>query len=374
VRKSDVRLLVLSFGANVLDANLGGERERLAEYAAEVALIVQVSRSHRPHAAARVVVSEKYLVYAISGPRVFYPVRALGLGWQLIRGHRLNLIDTQEPVVTGTLGVLLKVITGIRLVIGCHSPLPRRTSLAGSLLDRVTKFVTLATLLRSDGVQAVSEAVREELVMLGVPRRKIAVISVPALTADHSLHKRRDEIRWDVLFVGRLSRRKAPTLLLEAVIRVQQRGIPARLAFVGDGPELERCRRMVVRAAEGTVTFLGVLDATGVGRAFARSRVLALPSSSEGFGRVLVEAASWGLPVVASNVDGVPEIVVDGVTGFLVPPNDSDALSDALARLLSDAELCASMGEAARLRAQTEFDRTRLISRLVGFWETVVAT
>jgi glycosyltransferase involved in cell wall biosynthesis len=96
-----------------------------------------------------------------------------------------------------------------------------------------------------------------------------------------------------------------------------------------------------------------------VGVFLERARVLCLPSRSESFGVALLEAGAYGLPVVASRVGGIPEIVTDGETGLLVPPEDPAALSDALERVLSDPERARRLGDNLRRRVVADFSWTR---------------
>jgi glycosyltransferase involved in cell wall biosynthesis len=103
----------------------------------------------------------------------------------------------------------------------------------------------------------------------------------------------------------------------------------------------------------------------------ARSRVFALPSVvtadnlSDGLPVALVEAAAMGLPLISTPVAGIPEIVIDGVTGIIVPQRDAEALARAILRLLEDPELCRTMGQAARRRAEEEFGRSLNVRRLI---------
>jgi glycosyltransferase involved in cell wall biosynthesis len=87
---------------------------------------------------------------------------------------------------------------------------------------------------------------------------------------------------------------------------------------------------------------------------------------------VVLEAMAQGRPVVATAVGGTPELVVDGGTGLLVPPNDVDALAAALGRLLADPELAGRMGDAGRVRVRVEFDAADAAARVLGLYERAV--
>jgi glycosyltransferase involved in cell wall biosynthesis len=105
-----------------------------------------------------------------------------------------------------------------------------------------------------------------------------------------------------------------------------------------------------------------------------RCAILVLPSRSEAMGRVLIEAAAAGKARVASAVGGTYTVIEDGRDGLLVPRSDPDALADALRRLISDADLRSKLGDAARVRAETEFNEQSYLDHVTEFVTTVLAT
>jgi glycosyltransferase involved in cell wall biosynthesis len=178
------------------------------------------------------------------------------------------------------------------------------------------------------------------------------------------------------LFVGRLRIRKGVEVLLEAVaelpsssprgsvVRETPAGAsavsasksPPLLLVAGDG---EHRAALESRAAElglgERVHFLGRCDAARVRALIAACRALVVPSIYEGMPLVVLEAMEAGVPVVASRVSGIPEVVVDGETGWLVPPEDPDALAAALAEVLADPGEARRRGAAGRRRADERF-------------------
>jgi glycosyltransferase involved in cell wall biosynthesis len=141
----------------------------------------------------------------------------------------------------------------------------------------------------------------------------------------------------EVLYAGRLSPEKGVSELVEAA-----RGM--RLVVAGDGPLRER-----VPGA------LGFVPHDELQRLYARAAIVVCPSRREGFGVACLEAMAHARPVVATEVGGLRDLVVDGETGVLVPPQDPSALRDALERLLADADLRRRLGGAGRRRAQEAF-------------------
>jgi glycosyltransferase involved in cell wall biosynthesis len=154
-----------------------------------------------------------------------------------------------------------------------------------------------------------------------------------------------------VLYAGRLSREKGVLELVEAA-----RGLP--LVVAGDGPVRER-----VPGALGWVRHDDLL------RLYERAAVVACPSHREGFGVACAEAMAHARPVVASDVGGLRDLVVDGETGLLVPPGNVTALRSALSQLLSDAGMRDRFGRAARQRILEHFSWERAVSLTVTAYE-----
>jgi glycosyltransferase involved in cell wall biosynthesis len=173
-----------------------------------------------------------------------------------------------------------------------------------------------------------------------------------------------------VVTVANSNRFKAPGLLVlvEAAATVREQMPDVRFVLVGDGPERDR----IAEAARGlglVDRFLCVGSRGDVPAILARSVILALPSLAEGFPNVILEGMAAGKPVVATHTGGVPEAVVDGETGVLVPPGDPRALASAILAILRDPVRAKAMGSAGRDRVVREFgmDRAvRAMERLYG--------
>ncbi len=192
---------------------------------------------------------------------------------------------------------------------------------------------------------------------------------VSAAERDHT--RRRfglDPDRLLVLGVSRLVPRKGFDVVMEAMSGLDGLGLSgAQLAIAGAG----RDQRRLEKLARGRVRFLGRVDDADLPALYASADVFAMCCrdqwrglEAEGFGIVFLEAAACGVPAVAGRSGGSHEAVADGETGFVVPPRDVHAVRTAISRLLTDHQLRARMGEAARRRAITEFAYDRLVTRL----------
>ncbi len=160
--------------------------------------------------------------------------------------------------------------------------------------------------------------------------------------------------------------------VLESLAKLRERGVDAVLLMVGDGPDRDAVEQ---RASELRIIrhcyFLGYQeDVSGWYQAFD---ALILPSANEGTPVVAIEALAAGCPVVATSVGGVPDVVREGVDGFLVPMGDVDALADRLELLARDPELRARMGAAGRESAPARYAVERLVSDVDELYRSLLS-
>jgi colanic acid/amylovoran biosynthesis glycosyltransferase len=164
-------------------------------------------------------------------------------------------------------------------------------------------------------------------------------------------------VRSRIICVGRLSPEKGQIGLLEAFSAIQAQGIEAELVLVGDGPERSRIERKVHELGLApAVTLRGRLDEETTLLEIATSDLLVLPSFMEGLPIVLIEAMALGVPVVATHVAGIPELVMDEREGLLFRPGDWRDLAQKITRLLRDGELRRDLSKAARAKVEAEFE------------------
>ena len=149
---------------------------------------------------------------------------------------------------------------------------------------------------------------------------------------------------------ARLSPEKGLSYLIEAFARLRDRyGDLVQLRIAGEGPERRALEQQIDRLHLGdAVDLTGWLDYEDVPAFLRVLDVFALPSTWEGFGVSAIEASACGLPIVASNIHGIPDAVLDGTTGILVPPKDAGALASAIGRLIDDPGLRGRLGVAGR--------------------------
>jgi glycosyltransferase involved in cell wall biosynthesis len=223
-------------------------------------------------------------------------------------------------------------------------------------------------------IVAISDAVREFHIRAGLPAGKLVTIhygldelpSAPSEVTPAAAGIPPDALL--ILAVGRLIEQKDHATLLDAFARVRGDYSDARLAILGWG-RLEEATRARIRelALDDAVVLPGRVEPTAW---LARADIFAHTSLWEGFGIVLLEAMLAGLPIVATRVSAIPEIVVDGTTGTLVPGGDVSAVAAALSDLLEDPDRRRALGDAGRRRAHDEFSVARMTEQTIAVYRS----
>jgi glycosyltransferase involved in cell wall biosynthesis len=280
---------------------------------------------------------------------------------RLIRREHVDIVHTHGMFASNLLSRVAARTAGASVVGHVHGPgvFPR--------LGRVYRFVDNLTSRLCDRLIAVSEHTRAELLSQGIPDRLIEVVRngydppepAPAVTDGSRV----------IACVGRVEPMKGQADLVRALPNVPN----ARLVIVGRDVRGHRAE------LEALARDLGVADRidirgvqTNVLELLAHASVLALPSYSEGFPIVPLEAMAVRRPVVATAVGGTPELVVDGETGILVQPGDVDALARALRELLDDPERARAMGEAGYRRLRERLPESVMVERVNDIWREAV--
>jgi len=169
--------------------------------------------------------------------------------------------------------------------------------------------------------------------------------------------------------VGRLDPIKGTTYLIDAMARVIKAHPRTQLLLVGDGSEKEKLqRKCAALGLQAVVKFTGFQkDPTPF---IEIMDVFVLASLNEGMGRVILEAMTYGKPVIATGVGGIPELVEDGKNGFLVPPQNAEALSDAMIKLIGHRKLLEEMAIQAKIKVGAQFDLDKMVKDIESVYGT----
>lgn len=307
----------------------------------------------------------------LRGRASFKTVHALA---RIIEGHRPDVVHALMYQAI-QLSRLAKRRTSVPFKLVSSPRVSYRTRSALTLLiDRLLKGA-------DDLLIAECAASRDYLVKkLGYDARKVQVLyngvdlaQWPVSKLDRQ--KKRLELRLagsDILVgaVGRLDGQKGHSVLIEAVSKLKTR-YPVRCVIIGEGPKRAALEAQVRRLAlEKHVWLLGERD--DVTEWLSSFDLFALPSLWEGLPNALLEAMALGLPVAASAVDGVPELIQDGQNGALVPPRDPVALAKKLAELASDPALRSRLGSAAKITVAERFSLPQMLSAYEAAYRQVI--
>ena len=314
-------------------------------------------------------------------PLFEYPPYSLALTsvmTDVAKHENLDLLHVHYAIPHATSAVLAREILAKR-----GKRIPVVTTLHGTditLVGQDPSFAPVVTysINESDGVTAVSDYLRRETFEHFDVQREIEVIP-NFIDADRfrrldKAHFRRllsPDDEKVLVHVSNFRPVKRATEVVEVFARLREAGFRAKLLLVGDGPDRTNAERLARQlGVYDDVRFLGKQEP--VEEILSIADVFLMPSGSETFGLAALEAMACGVPVVASNIGGIPELVIDGETGFLCPLGDLDAYTEATRRLLEDDALHARFAKASRTRAADEFDLDRVIPHYEAYYERVL--
>jgi N-acetyl-alpha-D-glucosaminyl L-malate synthase BshA len=306
-----------------------------------------------------------------------FPPYSLALTTKMVEVARhapLDVLHVHYAIPNAVSAVLAREIMA-------PTPLPVVTTLHGTdvtLVGNDPNYLetTRWGVNRSDAVTAVSESLRRTTVeQLGTPNEIHVIPNFIDPARFEVARKLPGACRWarpgERLLVHISNFRPVKRVLdVIATFERVQKEVPSRLLMVGDGPDRGKveqyCREHHIC---GSITFIGSLPL--VEDVLVGADLFLLPSESESFGLSALEAMSCQVPVIASNAGGLPEVVDDGVTGFLLPVGDVAGMAAAALRLLGDEDLRRRFGEEARRQAVERFSQDTVVARYRSLYEKV---
>jgi glycosyltransferase involved in cell wall biosynthesis len=289
-----------------------------------------------------------------------------------MRSGRFDIVHT-HMFASNLLGRMAAILAGVPVIISTVQLIAEREKWWEILLDRVLQSGT-------DMMIASSEAVRRSFIRRGIRPAKIVVIhnSVDlarfgAVDREAARRATRQAFGWDeghfvVGTVARLERIKGLDYLIEAAKTVAEALPEARFLVVGDGPQREDLLGRVRHLELGERCIFAGLR-SDVPQILPAFDLFVLPSLSEALGIVAIEALASGVPVVASRVGGVPEVVIHGKTGLLVPPGDAAQLAQAILRMAANPAKARQWAERGQKRVRQMFDVNRLAEAQGGLYQ-----
>ncbi|HEX7784814.1 MAG TPA: glycogen synthase [Methylomirabilota bacterium] len=317
------------------------------------------------------------------GPAAPYApaLEALSVGLAMARDPvRADVVHTHTWYV-GLGGMLAQAIHGLPLVVTLHSLEPLRPWKADQLGTgyAISTWAERLAVERAERVIAVSAQMRADILAnFRVEPGRVVVLHNGVDAHAFARTERRDALdRYGVrepyaLFVGRISEQKGIFQLLEAA-RQLPRGVQLVLcASSPDTPELLSRLQGAVDGRPEIRWINAMLPVQEVVQIYSHAAVFVCPSIYEPFGIINLEAMACGTPVVASRVGGIPEVVVDGETGWLVEPGDVAALAQGLRTALADPARARGMGEAGRRRVEAHFSWERIAALTLDVYRQAI--
>ena len=307
------------------------------------------------------------------GDAATYLVAALPLIRRLLRTHTYDTIHVFFSLPTGALLPLLD-LRGTPVVVSLrgsdvpgYDPHNRQLQLVHRLLIPLTRWIWR----RADRVVALSESLGQ-LARLTDPDLRYSVVAngVDLTLFRPALAGRRPARPIRCLAVARLIARKGLADLINALALLERGSF--ELEIVGAGPDERLLWELAERlGVSAEVRFTGALSRSEVARRYQAADMFTLPSSAESFGNVFAEALASGLPIVATAIGGIPDLVEHGTNGLLVRPGDATALASAIRYLGSDPQLRSEMGLRNRAKAETSLEWSQVTRRYLATYEAI---
>lgn len=297
--------------------------------------------------------------------------------WGMFRGEKPDVVHLNSAKAGGV-GALAARLAGVpKIIFTAHGWAFNEERPLWQKL--IIKFFSWITILLSRETIAVSEAVKNNPKNWPFVEGKITVIKNgikepefhPRETARQRIFAKANiHIPEDAFVVGtiaELHKSKGLTYAIEAVAKLIPQNPNLYYFIIGGGEEKERLDALVgLSGLQGRVFLLGFVE--DAGRFLQAFDLFLLPSLTEALGLVLLEAGLAKLPVVASRVGGIPEVIEDGKTGLLVPSRDPEAIAKAIQTLIADRALTKRFGETLRERVLTDFSLSRVLKNTISLY------
>jgi glycosyltransferase involved in cell wall biosynthesis len=235
------------------------------------------------------------------------------------------------------------------------------------------KYLLKKVLSSADYLTATSQFLGEKTIQLQPSiRDKLAIIpfgvKIPEFKSAYL-----DKKQIKLIYIKVHAPRYGPDILVKAIYALIQQGMDISLTMAGSGEMTEDLKKMTEKLnMAARVSFVGFVDNRQIPSLLAEHDIMVMPSLEESFGVAALEAASVGLPVIASDIGGVPEVVKDSETGILVKPGDIENLTAAIKKLAGDAELRKRMGTAGREFVRTNYDWEKNLDQMIDLYDRLI--
>ena len=374
---------VLSFGATrgLWEGESAEDFQRMGGYAKQLDQYVVVVNSYKRHRLKPLRIAANFEAIPTNS---FHPfdsfLRMLAIGWRMLRTRKFDIIQAQDPFITGLVAILLGKYFGKPVNVCVYGPNVYDPHwLTSHWSHGLLGYLGRPVLRWANCIQVDGQMTARSIIAAGHSPGQVEVKPmVPAnldrfLNIERAASGGRKSVR--LLFVGRLASQKNLPLMLAVVKRLQNDGCADfKLTIVGDGPQEAALRAISARdGLEALVEFRGAVSRDEIVGVFADADVFLLTSDYEGFPRVLMEAAAAALPIVTTAVSGSDEMVLDGESGYVTAVRAPDEITEKLRLLIENPALRQRMGDAGRSHARTRLDPSYNTAAQLAIWRKLAA-
>ena len=362
-----MRVLMLSLDRGLLGLAASGDvltrHQRYADAAGVLDVIV-----FSPAAEDRVY-APNFRVFSTNSSRIFHFRAAAALGEKLWREKPYDLLVTQE--FASPAGVALKKMFHVPWIINVHGMFFDKTWLGANPVKWYLTYRIKKALNHADGFRVNNEQIKKQLLRWGV-EKPILVQPTPIDINKFKIQNAKvkmtnQNVKLQILYVGRLSPEKNVALLIRAFRKIENE---AELWIVGAGPEENKLRALA--AEDQRIKFFGAKTSDELAAIYREADILVLPSNTESFGKVLIEAGAAGCVLVSTRTPGPMGIIEDGKSGLFVDVGDEPGLTAALEKLLGDGGLRTQLAKGAMAMAEN-YDYEQGVSNTINFWNEIAA-
>ncbi|MAG50820.1 hypothetical protein CL621_04250 [archaeon] len=317
-------------------------------------------------------------IHAIRISKILFPIKSFFVGLKLIKKYNIQVIHTQDPILTGLPGFLLSLFTKKRLIVSFYGFIPddkwinskwylKRSKFIKSFLEFL-KAVGLSflsytlvriILLRASKVRVLNQVLGDYAIKLGCDPKKVFIIPM-RVSLENLQEKKLNKDKFVILNIGQLIPRKGIDYLIKAMPLILKKIPNAWLYIGGYGFEEEYLKKI----SGENIKFLGSLTSEQVLQQMADANVFVLPTLSEGMGQVLLESLSVKIPVIATNVGGIPTFINEG-NGVLIKPYSIKEIADSIIFIKNNPERAKKLVEKGHNMVKEKYNLER-VAKLVG--------
>ncbi len=315
-------------------------------------------------------------IYAVGRPLPTFICNTIKIAKQIAQQAPIDLVSSQSPFSDGILAWWISRKFNVKLFVQLHmSSLGNASWLAADATNHLRARAARMIMTRAAAIRVTNPTIKTWLVnQWHLPAERIFINAVGHLNLEPQPNIQRSH-HPSLLYVGRLSSEKGVDILLNAFASIAEALPTATLTIVGDGPQKGDLQQLSNQLnVQNRVTFTGALPPDALPAHYQTAWLFVLPSHHESYGRVILEAYSLHLPVLATTTEGAQLLIQPDKTGFLVPIADKNALSEHMITALKQPNVLAKMGNSAYAYVQDNYAVDNLRQAFVDMWINIVET